>query len=79
LPGRQEATQLSPSCHKRIILSTSACLPWQTGTESARDIIILTALLAQQLPNDRGSDQAPRRLSTCDVFLSALWCCALHQ
>jgi len=39
---------------------------WRDGTIRAdvttRDIIVLTALLAQQLPASRGSDQAPRRL-----------------
>jgi AcrR family transcriptional regulator len=37
---------------------------------STRDIIVLTALLAHQLPNDRGSDQAPRRLKA--FFLDGL-------
>ena len=39
---------------------------WHDGTIRAdvttRDIIVLTALLAQQLPDNRGSDQAARRL-----------------
>jgi hypothetical protein len=37
---------------------------------NARDIIALGALLAQQLPNDRRSDQAPRRLKA--FFLDGL-------
>jgi hypothetical protein len=37
---------------------------------TARDIIALGALLAQQLPNDRGPDQAPRRLKA--FFLDGL-------
>jgi hypothetical protein len=36
----------------------------------ARDIIVLTALLAQQLPANRGPDQAPRRLKA--FFLDGL-------
>jgi AcrR family transcriptional regulator len=37
---------------------------------TARDIIVLGAILAQQLPNDRRSDQAPRRLKA--FFLDGL-------
>jgi len=37
---------------------------------TARDIIAVTALLAQRLPNDRGSDQAPGRLKA--FFLDGL-------
>ncbi len=37
---------------------------------TARDIIVLGAMLAQQLPNDRRSDQAPRRLKA--FFLDGL-------
>ena len=37
---------------------------------TTRDIIALTALLAQHLPDDRGSDQAPRRLKA--FFLDGL-------
>ena len=37
---------------------------------TTRDIIALTALLAQQLPHDNGSDQAPRRLKA--FFLDGL-------
>ena len=37
---------------------------------TTRDIIVLTALLAQQLPDNRGSDQAPRRLKA--FFLDGL-------
>jgi hypothetical protein len=37
---------------------------------TTRDIIVLTALLAQQLPNNRGPDQAPRRLKA--FFLDGL-------
>jgi AcrR family transcriptional regulator len=37
---------------------------------ATRDIIALTALLAQQLPNDQGRDQAPRRLKA--FFLDGL-------
>ena len=47
---------------------------WRDGTIRAdvttRDIIVLTALLAQQLPDNRGSDQAPRRLKA--FFLDGL-------
>jgi len=47
---------------------------WRDGTiradVTARDIIVLTALLAQQLPDNRGSDQAPRRLKA--FFLDGL-------
>jgi len=37
---------------------------------TTRDIIVLTALLAQQLPDNRGPDQAPRRLKA--FFLDGL-------
>ncbi len=37
---------------------------------TARDIIVLGAMLAQQLPNDRRSDQALRRLKA--FFLDGL-------
>jgi AcrR family transcriptional regulator len=37
---------------------------------TTRDIITLTALLAQRLPNDNGPDQAPRRLKA--FFLDGL-------
>ena len=47
---------------------------WRDGTIRAdvttRDIIVLTALLAQQRPDNRGSDQAPRRLKA--FFLDGL-------
>ena len=47
---------------------------WRDGTIRAdvttRDIIVLTALLAQQLPASRGSDQSPRRLKA--FFLDGL-------
>ena len=47
---------------------------WRDGTIRAdvttRDIIVLSALLAQQLPDDRGSDHAPRRLKS--FFLDGL-------
>jgi AcrR family transcriptional regulator len=47
---------------------------WRDGTIRAdvttRDIIVLTALLAQALPANRGSDQAPRRLKA--FFLDGL-------
>jgi len=47
---------------------------WRDGTirtdVTTRDIIVLTALLAQQLPADRGSDQAPMRLKA--FFLDGL-------
>jgi AcrR family transcriptional regulator len=47
---------------------------WRDGTIRAdvttRDIIVLTALLAQQLPDNRGPDQAPRRLKA--FFLDGL-------
>jgi hypothetical protein len=47
---------------------------WRDGTIRAdvttRDIIVLTALLAQQLPDNRGSDQAPGRLKA--FFLDGL-------
>jgi len=47
---------------------------WRDGTiradVTARDIIVLAALLAQQLPGNRGSDQAPWRLKA--FFLDGL-------
>ena len=47
---------------------------WRDGTiradVTARDVIVLTALLAQQLPDNRGPDQAPRRLKA--FFLDGL-------
>lgn len=47
---------------------------WRDGTIRAdvttRDIIVLTELLAQALPANRGSDQAPRRLKA--FFLDGL-------
>ena len=47
---------------------------WRDGTIRAdvttRDVIVLTALLAQQLPDNRGPDQAPRRLKA--FFLDGL-------
>ena len=47
---------------------------WRDGTiradVTARDIIVLTAVLAQQLPDNRGPDQAPRRLKA--FFLDGL-------
>jgi hypothetical protein len=47
---------------------------WRDGTirteVTTRDIIGLSALLAQQLPGNRGSDQAPRRLKS--FFLDGL-------
>jgi AcrR family transcriptional regulator len=47
---------------------------WRDGTIRAevttRDIIVLSALLTQQLPDNRGSDQTPRRLKS--FFLDGL-------